>query len=315
MLALGCPKSNTAAVAAPGGLKSAAVEPPTEDALFLRTVGSRVRELRESLNLTRRTLAAKAEVSERYLGQLETGDGNISIMLLRRVAGALDVSMLELLDTESDYATRRSIRQFLDQIPRHRLDEVLARLARGVSSEREARRERIALIGLRGAGKSTLGARLAREFNVPFVEMDREIEAESGLPLAELFSLYGQAGYRRFEGRCLTRIVEEYPRAVLSVGGGVVSEPGTYELLLSSCLTVWLKARPEEYMQRVIAQGDMRPMADSPEALADLKRILSAREPQYRKADEILDTSGLSIDEAFARLTGLVDRSKATVRA
>jgi XRE family aerobic/anaerobic benzoate catabolism transcriptional regulator len=179
-------------------------------------------------------------------------------------------------------------------------------LEREVGSAREARRNRIALIGLRGAGKSTLGELLARELEVPFVEMDREIEAESGLPLAELFSLYGQAGYRRFEGRCLTRIIKEYPRAVLSVGGGVVSETGTYDSLLANCFTVWLKASPSEHMQRVIAQGDMRPMAESHEAMEDLKRILAGREPQYRKADEIVDTSGLSVEASFAHLRDMV---------
>ena len=162
------------------------------------------------------------------------------------------------------------------------------------------------IIGLRGAGKSTLGAQLAKELEVPFVEMDREIEAESGLPLSELFSLYGQAGYRRFESRCLTRIIKEYPRAVLSVGGGVVSEAGTYDFLLANCFTVWLKASPSEHMQRVIAQGDMRPMAESREAMEDLKRILVGREPQYRKADEIVDSSGLSVEASFAHLRDVV---------
>ncbi len=144
---------------------------------------------------------------------------------------------------------------------------------------------------------------------MPFIEMDREIEAESGLPLSELFSLYGQAGYRRFEGRCLKRLIRDYPRAVLSVGGGVVAQSGTYDFLLANCLTVWLKASPSEHMQRVIAQGDMRPMADSHEAMEDLKRILAERDPQYRKADEIVDTSGLSVEISFARLRDVVVRA------
>ena len=274
----------------------------SDDAAFLQQVGREVRDIRERRGLTRRALAAEAAVSERYLGQLEAGDGNMSIILLRRVAAALNVPLAEILDTEPDHPERRSIRRFLDQIPRHRIADLLVRLAREANSERGARRSRIALIGLRGAGKSTLGARLAGELSVPFIEIDRQIEAESGLPLAELFSLYGQAGYRRFEGRCLARVIEEYPKAVLSVGGGVVSQPATYELLLAHCYTVWLKARPEEYIQRVIAQGDMRLMTDAQEALADLKRIVAAREPQYRKADETVDTSGLPVDEAFARL-------------
>jgi XRE family aerobic/anaerobic benzoate catabolism transcriptional regulator len=287
-------------------LKSVTASLPNEEADFLQKVGRRVRDLREERTLTRRSLAVKADVSERYLGQLETGEGNISIMLLRRLAVALNVEISELLETESDLPEQRSVRRFLRQIPRHRFPDLLARLEREVGSAREARRNRIALIGLRGAGKSTLGELLAQELEAPFVEMDREIEAESGLPLAELFSLYGQAGYRRFEGRCLTRIIKEYPRAVLSVGGGVVSETGTYDFLLANCFTVWLKASPSEHMQRVIAQGDMRPMAESHEAMEDLKRILAGREPQYRKADEIVDTSGLSVEASFAHLRDMV---------
>lgn len=299
---------NTAAMVSPTRLKPVAAVPPAEEAAFLEKVGHRVRELRERDGLTRRSLAAQADVSERYLGQLETGEGNISIMLLRRLAMALGVPISELLDTEPDQMERRSLRRLLQQIPRHRIPDILTRLEREVGSEREARRNRIALIGLRGAGKSTLGRRLAQELGVPFLEMDREIEEESGLPLSELFSLYGQAGYRRFEGRCLSRIVEEYPRAVLSVGGGVVSEAGTYDFLLANCMTVWLRASPSEHMQRVIAQGDMRPMAESHEAMEDLKRILAGREPQYRKADEIVDTSGASVEASFARLRDAVAR-------
>jgi XRE family aerobic/anaerobic benzoate catabolism transcriptional regulator len=287
-------------------LKSVTAILANEEADFLQKVGHGVRALREERNLTRRSLAVQADVSERYLGQLETGEGNISIVLLRRLAVALNVEITELLETEPDQVEQRSVRRLLRQIPRHRFPDLLARLEREVGSTREARRNRIALIGLRGAGKSTLGAQLAQEHEVPFVEMDREIEAESGLPLSELFSLYGQAGYRRFEGRCLTRIIKEYPRAVLSVGGGVVSEAGTYDFLLANCFTVWLKASPSEHMQRVIAQGDMRPMAASHEAMEDLKRILAGRESQYRKADEVVDTSGLSVEASFARLRDVV---------
>lgn len=298
-------------MASPTRLKSVSSAVPPDEADFLQKVGRRVRDLREQRGIARRRLAAEADVSERYLGQLETGEGNISIMLLRRVAVALKVPIHELLETEPDQTEQRLIRAFLQRIPRHRIPDLLTRLEREVGRERAARRNRVALIGLRGAGKSTLGARLAQERGVPFVEMDREIEAESGLPLAELFSLYGLAGYRRFEGRCLTRIIKDYPRAVLSVGGGVVSESSTYDLLLANCFTVWLTARPEEHMQRVIAQGDMRPMAESQEAMEDLKRILAAREPQYRKADESVDTSGLDVDAAYLRLRDIIARLQA----
>ena len=292
----------------PKPLKAVAAILPDEEADFLQKVGRRVRELREARSLTRRSLALKADVSERYLGQLETGEGNISIMLLRRVALALQLQVGELLETEPGQREQGLVRRLLQRLPRHRIPDLLARLEREAGSERETRRQRIALIGLRGAGKSTLGGQLARELKVPFVEMDREIESESGLPLSELFSLYGPSGYRRFEGRCLTRIVKEYPKAVIAVGGGIVSESGTYEFLLANCFTVWLKASPSEHMQRVVAQGDMRPMADSSEAMEDLKRILAGRESQYRKADDVVDTSGQTEEASIARLRESVAR-------
>jgi XRE family aerobic/anaerobic benzoate catabolism transcriptional regulator len=290
----------------PRRLKSVAAVAPVEEAAFLGNVGRRVRELREDRDLTRRALALQADVSERYLGQLETGEGNISIMLLRRVSSALGVQISELLETEPDPLEWRSVRRFLRQIPRHRIPDLLKRLEREIGSAREARGDRIALIGLRGAGKSTLGEKLAGEIGAPFIEMDREIEKDSGLPMEELFSLYGQAGYRRFEARSLARIIQECPRAVISVGGGVVSEAGTYDFLLANCFTVWLRASPAEHMQRVIAQGDMRPMAESQEAMEDLKRILAGREALYRKADRTVDTTGQSVDESFTRLRAAI---------
>jgi len=174
---------------------------------------------------------------------------------------------------------------------------------RDFGHEEKVRRMRIALIGLRGAGKSTLGAKLSQEINLPFVELDREIEKETGMPLAEIFSLYGQAGYRAIERRTLECVLQENDRAVLSVGGGVVSEKETYDYLLSHCYTVWIKAKPEEHMSRVIEQGDFRAMAGSDRAMEDLRRILEVREPLYRKADMVLDTSSSSVEESFAKLT------------
>jgi XRE family aerobic/anaerobic benzoate catabolism transcriptional regulator len=172
--------------------------------------------------------------------------------------------------------------------------------------EEAARRKRIALIGLRGAGKSTLGKLLAKELNAPFIELDGEVERETGLPLNEIFSLYGQAGYRRIERRCLERVIEKHERAVISVGGGIVAEEDGFKLLLGNCFTVWLKAAPEEHMARVVAQGDLRPMAGNEEAMDDLKRILAAREPLYRKADAVVDTSGQTTEASLAKLRGLV---------
>lgn len=250
-------------------------------------------------------VAREADVSERHLAQLEAGEGNVSIVLLRRIAMALNVSLVELFAPEAeaeDPVEKRLIQRFLERLPAHRLEEVVQRLTRDFSQEEKLRRSRIALIGLRGAGKSTLGSRLSQELSVPFIELDRDVEKEAGIPLDEIFSLYGQSGYRRIEKRTLDRVLQEHDRAVISVGGGVVSEKDTYERLLSSCYTVWLKAQPEEHMSRVIAQGDFRAMAENDEAMEDLRRILEAREPLYRKADLHFDTSGDSVEQSFAKL-------------
>lgn len=239
------------------------------DAQFLIALGKHVRGLREQRGMTRKLLANKAHVSERYLGQLEAGEGNISIILLRHIAAAFTLPLSKLLPEEQEYVDGR---------------------------------QRIALIGLRGAGKTSLGTRLAHDLQLPFIELDQEIEQEAGLPLSELFTLYGQAGYRRIEHRCLARVLAQHEHAVLTIGGGVVSAEDTFQLLRTQCRTVWLKALPEEHMARVIAQGDLRPMAGNSEAMEDLKRILSAREPLYGKADVVVDTSGRTLEESFQAL-------------
>lgn len=276
---------------------------PTREEDFLRFLGTRVRELRNRRGMTRKMVAHGADVSERHLAQLEAGEGNVSIVLLRRIAAALHVSLVELFAPEvAEPVEKQTIRRFLERLPAHRLQDVVFRLMRDFGPEEQLRRKRIALIGMRGAGKSTLGARIAQESQIPFIEMDREIEKDTGMPLGEIFSLYGQAGYRSIEKRTLERVLDEYDRAVLSVGGGVVAEKETYEYLLSNCYTVWIKAQPEEHMSRVMAQGDFRVMAGSDRAMEDLRRILDAREPLYRRADMYLDTSGNSVDESFAKL-------------
>jgi XRE family aerobic/anaerobic benzoate catabolism transcriptional regulator len=252
--------------------------------------------------MTRKSLAREAAVSERYLAQLEAGEGNMSIVLLRRVAAALGSRLIEVLDPDDSSVERRIISRLLDSVPAHRLEDLTFRLMREFGKEEGARRGRVALIGLRGAGKSTLGQKLAAERAVRYVELDREIEVESGMPLSEVFSMYGQAGYRRLERRTLERVIDENAQMVLAVGGGIVAESETYGLLLGKCFTVWLKARPEEHMARVLAQGDLRPMAGNVEAMEDLKRILSARESLYGKADRVVDTSGHSPDESLKRL-------------
>jgi len=279
-----------------------------DDKEFLELLGARVRSARNNLALSRKQLAESAEVSERYLAQLESGAGNASITLLRRVARALGMRLTELLGA----AERRGqdlITRFLDSLTPQRLDEVLERLVREFGAEESVRRKRIALIGLRGAGKSTLGCALARHMRRPFIELDREIERELAISLSEIFLLYGQPGYRKAERRCLDRIISSQSKVVISVGGGVVSEPETFQTLLTNCYTVWIKASPAEHMSRVIAQGDMRPMKGHGQAMQDLKNILSSREPEYARADAVVDTSGKSIEKSLTALKRVIANS------
>lgn len=273
---------------------------------FLTGLGARVRELRHRRGMTRKQLARESEVSERHLAQLESGEGNISILLLRRVAGVLNVSLGELFANEQRQNGNDSIIRFLERLPLHRREEIAARLVRDFGSEQTARLNRIALVGVRGAGKSTLGAKLAAELRLPYIELDHEIEKDTGIPLAEIFSLYGQSGYRAIEKRTLQRILRERERAVISVAGGIVSEKETYEYLLAHCFTIWLKAEPEELMARVIAQGDFRVMAGNDRAMEDLRQILESREELYRKADATLDTSGEAPEQSFAKLQSIL---------
>jgi XRE family transcriptional regulator, aerobic/anaerobic benzoate catabolism transcriptional regulator len=275
----------------------------TREDSFLPLLGRRVRQARNRRGMTRKMVAREADVSERHLAQLEAGEGNVSIVLLRRIAAALNVTLVDLFAPEVEESVEKQvIQRFLERLPTHRLEEVVVRLKREFGDEENARRARIALIGLRGAGKSTLGSKLALEAKSTFIELDSEIEKETGMPLAEIFSLYGQSGYRAIEKRTLERVLREHDRAVISVGGGVVSEKETYDYLLSHCFTIWIKAQPEEHMSRVIAQGDFRVMAGNDRAMEDLRRILEAREPLYRKADLSLDTSGNSVEESFGKL-------------
>ena len=283
---------------------TASVPPATapDDAQFLVAMGRHVRDARERRGVARKAIAQSAGVSERYLAQLEAGEGNASVLLLRSVARALDMPLAELLDARERSVEQRLIRRLLDGLPAHRLEEVVFRLMRHFGEEAASRRRRVALVGLRGAGKTTLGSALAAELRVPFVELEREIERDAGIGLSEVFLLYGQAGYRRIERRCLERVLDAHAEMVITVGGGIVSEPDAYDLLLRHCFTVWVKASPDEHMARVVAQGDLRPMQGKVEAMDDLKRILDAREPLYRKADVTLDTSG---DDARQSLTKL----------
>jgi XRE family aerobic/anaerobic benzoate catabolism transcriptional regulator len=194
------------------------------------------------------------------------------------------------------------ILQFLQRLPPARLTAVREQLRQQFGESPAQRRQHMALIGLRGAGKSTLGARLARELDVPFIELDREIEREAGTSLSEIFLLYGQAGYRRYERRALEKVLEGHARCVIATGGSIVSEPGTFDLLLSACYTVWLRAEPEEHMARVVAQGDTRPMAGNVEAMDDLRRILAGRGVLYGQADAVVDTAGRTVEQSLKEL-------------
>ncbi len=281
-----------------------------DTAAFLLAIAERVRDARARRGMSRKILARDSEVSERYLAQLEAGKGNVSILLLRQIAQALSMPLADLLRADEDpSADRALIDQMLRRLSPQQLAGVRSRLARDFGHGEGARRQRIALIGLRGAGKSTLGAQLARDLGAPFIELDREVERQAATGLNEIFLLYGQAGYRRHERRALERIVERHERAVIATGGSIVSEPGTFDLLLATCLTVWLKARPEEHMARVVAQGDMRPIAGNKEAMDDLQRILTGRERLYGQADIAVDTGGKSIVEAHALLLMAVRRA------
>jgi len=262
--------------------------------------------------MTRKILARDSGVSERYLAQLESGQGNVSILLLRDIAQALHLQ-LEALLTEGDEPPIDLVHttEFLRRLPEDELQQARRLLVERFGGiEQAGRFHHIALIGLRGAGKSTLGAELAAKLDVPFLELDRCIEKEAGVSLGVIFELYGQSGFRRLERRCLDDILERIPKFVLATGGSLVSESATFERLLATCYTVWLKATPEDHMQRVVEQGDMRPMADNREAMDDLRRILKTREPLYRKADLAVNTSDLTVEVGVARVSAAVAQAE-----
>ncbi len=280
---------------------------------FLVGLGGRVRALRARRGMTRKGLSAAADVSERHLANLEYGVGNASVLVLLQVTQALKCTLAELLGD----ATTRSpewlmIRELLENA-----DEPTLRRAREAIGEllgtggthgsgTSQRSARVALVGLRGAGKSTLGSMLAEDLGVPFVELSREIEKFAGCSINEIQALYGQNAYRRYERRAMEEAIQIYPEAVIATPGGLVSDPATFNLLLAHCTTVWLQADPEDHMRRVAEQGDMRPMAGHREALEDLKGILAGRSAFYTKAEFRVDTSAQPLAPTFAVLRGLV---------
>ncbi len=272
---------------------------------FLIALGERVKALRARRGMTRKAVAGAAEVSERHLANLEYGTGNASILVLSQVAGALHCSLAELLGDVSasspEWLLLRELLQNQDEASLRRVRLAAAELL-GKGGEQAARSSRVALIGLRGAGKSTLGQLLADDLGFPFVELSREVEKAAGCSVSEIQALYGMNAYRRYERRALDEAIQASPEAVIATPGGLVSDPGAFNELLAHCTTVWLQAAPEDHMNRVIAQGDTRPMAASREAMDDLRSILAGRAAFYSKADFSLDTSAQALEPTFSLL-------------
>jgi len=288
---------------------------PAEEA-YLKHVGERVRIGRARRGMSRRSLAKASGVSERYLAELERGAGNASLLVLRQIAEALGLETAALVSERPELPL--DLRLAMHQLERLSPGELVqARLL--IQQRFEAHNKtsdgRIALVGLRGAGKTTLGRRAAERLKMPFVELDREVERASGMELSEIFSMHGQGMFRRLERQCLETIVARFERAMIATGGSLVTEPATYDLLLSTCFVVWLSATPDEHMSRVLAQGDLRPMADGPQAIDDLKAILESRTPLYAKANAEVMTSGKAEAEALAALVESISGANVRLRA
>jgi len=272
---------------------------------FLTAIGRELRRHRAKRGMTRRQLAESSETSERYLAQIESGAGNPSASVLRAIARALDLPVAALLPEADAGAARGAIIDLLAQLPESELPALAKQIAARIPESAD-RARRIALVGLRGAGKSTLGHMLADRLGWPFVELDRVVEQNYGARIPDLIEMAGIATFRRHERNSLEGIIAAHQAAVITTAGGIVAVPETYALLLRRAHTVWIKARPEDHMSRVMAQGDFRPMAENREAMADLIAILDARGPDYARAEAMLDTSGDEVDQSFARLLKLV---------
>lgn len=278
-----------------------------QDQEFLRAFGERIRGERARRGMSRKLLAHHAGISERYLTQLESGKGNVSILLLRQIAAALGLPLGRLLDEETPAPEMTLVRQFLARLSPEQLRDAYTSLTATFADDAQLLRAgRVALVGLRGAGKTTIGAAAANELEVPFFELDKEIERLSGTSLGSILELYGQPAYRRYEMKALQELLAAQPRFIVATGGSLVSESATYELLLRSCFTVWVRTTPEEHMQRVLNQGDLRPVAQSGagslQAMDDLRRILEERSELYGRADATIDTTGKSIRESVRDL-------------
>lgn len=275
---------------------------------FLAALGERVRGMRSRRGMTRKAVAIAADISERHLANLEYGEGNASILVLLQVAGALQCSLAEMIGdvttSSPEWLLIRELLESRDEAALRRVRVAIGELL-GTGGSHSAGSSRIALVGLRGAGKSTLGAMLAEDLGFPFVELSREIEKFAGCSVSEIQALYGMNAYRRYERRALEEAIQIYPEVVLATPGGLVSDPATFNQLLSHCTAIWLQADAEDHMRRVQAQGDLRPMAASREAMEDLKGILAGRAAFYSKAQYRLDTSAQPLDATFQALREL----------
>ena len=282
-------------------------ENPDPETGFLEQLGQRVRTMRALRGMSRKVLARVSGISERYIAQLEGGKGNVSIVLLRRVSNAMGAHLEDLIPAAEPTADWPVIRDLLRKATPNQIAQAKDVLTgQGLAAQRRMSFAGIALIGLRGAGKSTLGKLLAKRIGWSFVELNKEIEAQNGLSVAEIIALYGQEGFRHMEQAALGQLLARKELMVLATGGGIVSEPLSFDLILSSFYTIWVKAEPEEHMARVRGQGDLRPMADDRSAMAELRTILKSREPLYARASAVVDTAGLSVDAAAAQLFNAV---------
>lgn len=290
----------------PVAMKAVKPKKKPEKHPFLVALGQQVRSLRSRRGVTRKTLSTMTGVSERHLANLETGEGNASVLVLLQVANALHSSLAELTgDVTTSSPEWLLIRSLLKNQDEAALKKV--RLSIGsILGDKHTNKQLnpcIALIGLRGAGKTTLGKMLAGELDFPFIDLGSEIESLAGCSVAEIQDLYGINAYRRYERRALEAVVQIYPEVVIGTPGGLVSDPDTFNFLLTHCTTVWLQADPEDHMQRVLDQGDVRPMAGNQEqAMEDLKHILASRSDFYSKAQLVIDTSAQPLAETFALL-------------
>jgi len=294
---------------APEGPASLVELRPTDEQEFLAALGRRVRHVRALRGMSRKVLARVSGISERYLAQLESGKGNVSIKLLRRAAAAMGTRIEDLIvdpAAPQDWPIIRDLLRTASGAQVAQVRAILGNAAAPAPARRADRTDRVALIGLRGAGKSTLGRIAAERLGFAFIELNKEIERAHGLSIGEILALYGQEGFHRREHAMLREVIARPGAIVLATGGGIVAEPVTFDLLLASFCTVWLKAAPEEHMARVRQQGDLRPMADDPTAMQELRAILASREPLYARARITIDTSGLAVEAAAKRLIGAI---------